>query len=66
MWNIGRKWVKFDFIQPTFLLSLFHCEINKCGKVLKNGPSKIYGRQSLKNCAWSILESFAPNDIHHK
>ena len=30
-------------------------------KVLKNGPSRIRGRQSLKNFAWSILEHFVPN-----
>ena len=29
-------------------------------KVFKNGPSKIWGRQSLKNFSWSILESFVP------
>ena len=43
-------------------------------KVFKNGPSKIYGRQPLKNlkgypsgylsstnCTWSILEYFVPH-----
>ena len=30
------------------------------GKVFKNGPSKICGRQPLKNFTWSILEYFAP------
>ena len=29
-------------------------------KVFKNGPSKICGRQSLKNFTWSILEYFDP------
>ena len=27
-------------------------------KVFKNGPSKICGRQPLKNFSWSILECF--------
>ena len=30
------------------------------GKVFKNGPGKICGRQPLKNFTWSILEYFAP------
>ena len=29
-------------------------------KVFKNGPSKICGRQPLKNFTWSILEYFVP------
>ena len=29
-------------------------------KLLKNGPSKICGRQPLKNFTWSILEYFVP------
>ena len=29
-------------------------------KVFKNGPSRIYGRHSLKNFTWSILEYFVP------
>ena len=29
-------------------------------KVFKNGPSKICGRQPLKNFIWSILEYFVP------
>ena len=29
-------------------------------KVFKNGPSKICGRQTLKNFNWSILEYFDP------
>ena len=29
-------------------------------KVFKNGPTKICGRQSLKNFAWSILEYSVP------
>ena len=29
-------------------------------KVSKNGPSKICGRQPLKNLTWSILEYFVP------
>ena len=33
----------------------------KWDKILKNGPSKICGRQSLKNFTWSILEYFVPN-----
>ena len=45
---------------------------NKWDKVFKNGPSKIYGRQPLKNLkryglpkadfTRSILEYFVPND----
>ena len=31
-----------------------------CVKVFKNGPAKTYGRQSLKNFTWSILEYFDP------
>ena len=31
-----------------------------CDKVFKNRPSKICGRQPLKNFTWSILEYFAP------
>ena len=34
----------------------------KYGKVFKNGPSKICGRQPSKNFTWSILEYFVPND----
>ena len=30
-------------------------------KVFKNGPSKICGRQPLKNFTWSILEYFVPD-----
>ena len=39
--------------------NLFH----KWVKVLKNGPSKIYGRQPLSsiNFTWSILEYLDPN-----
>ena len=29
-------------------------------QVFKNGPSKIYGRQPLKNFAWSILQYLDP------
>ena len=29
-------------------------------KVIKNEPSKIYGRQPLKNFTWSILEYLDP------
>ena len=29
-------------------------------KVFKNGPSKVFGRQPLKNFTWSILEYFVP------
>ena len=36
---------------------------NNWGKVFKNGPSKICGRQSLKNFTWSILEYFVPTDL---
>ena len=32
-------------------------------KVFENGPSKICGRQRLKNFTWSILEYFVPNII---
>ena len=28
-----------------------------------NGPSKICGRQPLKNFTWSILEYFVPNNL---
>ena len=35
----------------------------KWDKVFKNGPSKICGRQPLKNFTWSILEYFVPS--HH-
>ena len=34
-------------------------------KVFKNGPSKIYGRQTLKNFTWSILEYLDPNDLYN-
>ena len=30
--------------------------VNKCNKAFKNGPSKISGRQPLKNFTWSIFE----------
>ena len=30
-------------------------------KLFKNGPSKICGRQPLKNFTWSIPEYFVPN-----
>ena len=32
-------------------------------KVFKNGPSKICGRQSLKNFTWSIVEYLDPNYV---
>ena len=32
--------------------------------VFKNGPSKICGRQPLKNFTWSILEYFVPYETH--
>ena len=35
-------------------------------KVFKNGPSKICGRQPLKNFAWSILEYFVPDVTEKK
>ena len=34
----------------------------KWDKVFKNEPSKICGRQSLKNFTWSVLEYFVTND----
>ena len=34
---------------------------DKRDKVLKNDPSKICGRQTLKNFKWAILEYFVPN-----
>ena len=37
--------------------------LNKWGRIFKNGPSKISGRQSLKNFTRSILEYFAPNEV---
>ena len=36
---------------------------NKWDKVFKKGPCKICGRQPLKNCTWSILEYFVPNNV---
>ena len=33
--------------------------VPKWDKVFKNGPSRICGRQPLKNFTWSILEYFA-------
>ena len=33
---------------------------DKWGRVFKNGPSKICGRQPLKIFTWSILEYFVP------
>ena len=33
----------------------------KWDKVFKKGPSKICGRQPLKNFAWSIVEYFVPS-----
>ena len=33
----------------------------KGDKVFKKGPSKICGRQPLKNFAWSIVEYFVPS-----
>ena len=35
-------------------------------KLLKNGPSKICGRQPLKNFTWSILEYFVSYKGHLK
>ena len=32
-------------------------------KLFKNGPSKICGRQPLKNFTWSILEYFVPHIV---
>ena len=34
-------------------------------KVFKNGPSKIYGRQPLKNLTWSILEYLDPMTLQY-
>ena len=34
--------------------------MNIWDKVFQNGPSKICGRQPLKNFTWSILECFVP------
>ena len=34
---------------------------DKWVKVFKNGPSKVWGRQPLKNFTWSILENLDPN-----
>ena len=34
---------------------------NKWGKVFKNGPSKICGREPSENFTWSILEYFVAN-----
>ena len=36
-------------------------EKHKWVKVFKNGPSKICGRQPLKDFTWSILEYLDPN-----
>ena len=33
-------------------------------KVFKTGPSKIFGRQPLKNFAWSVLKYFVPYSTH--
>ena len=38
----------------------FSSAVTKGDKVFKNGPSKICGRQPLKNFPWSILECFLP------
>ena len=35
--------------------------IHRWNKAFKNGPSKICGRQPLKNFTWSILEYFVPD-----
>ena len=42
------------------------CQTTSCDiwdKVFKNGPSKICGRQPLKNVTWSILEYFNSYDV---
>ena len=38
-------------------LNIFH-EMYIWDKLFKNGPSKICGRQPIKNFTWSILEYF--------
>ena len=38
---------------------------NKWGKVFKNGPYEVSGRQPLKNVTWSILEYFVPDGLRH-
>ena len=35
-------------------------------KAFKNGPSKICGRELLKNFTWSILEYFVPDVTEKK
>ena len=51
--------VKWSFVQSQFRLA--YSKNIKWDKVFKNEPSKICGRQPLKNVTWSILEYFVPN-----
>ena len=39
----------------TFLFAMLY---NNWDRVFKNGPSQIFGRQSLKKFTWSVLEYF--------
>ena len=41
---------------------MFIIQIEMWDKVFKKGPSKICGRQPLKNFTWSILEYFVSDN----
>ena len=54
-WSICWKWVK-EMLVP----SLHYIAYLIWDKVFKNGPSKICGRQPLKNFSLTIPEYFVP------
>ena len=54
----GYRFSKFH--QLLMQVQTLHSVKDICVKVFKNKPSKICGRQSLKNFTWSILEYFEP------
>ena len=74
--NIFSKILSTTYFLTTGLWSTTQCDVYyffRSSKLrgtltLKNGPSKICGRQPLKNCTCYILEYFAPDifeDLRH-
>ena len=58
VFQTDRTWLCPSYNSSIFITNTTFIFIRD--KVLKNRPSKICGRQSLKTFTWSILEYFAP------
>ena len=54
----GYRFSKFHYL--LMQVKTLHSAKDIWVKVFKNEPSKTYGRQSLKNFTWSILEYLDP------